>query len=129
MPRSVLRLRHAVTAAALLIALLAVASADAQAATTCRSTDLRYPFTKGGPKTFGVFELRIEGGGCATAHRVAQGWMRRFEAGLRDGRVRLRRTVSGFRFRPLPPNAAQTYRLIGRRGPATIRFDYVVPNG
>lgn len=129
MSRPVLRLRHALAAAALLIAVLAATSAEAQASTACRSADLRYPFMKGGPKTFGVFKLRITGGGCATAHRVAQGWMRRFEADLRGGKVRLRRTVSAFRFRPLPPNAAQTYRLLGRRGSTTIRFDYVVPNG
>ncbi len=29
----------------------------------------------------------------------------------------------------LPPNEAQTYRLRGRRGRTSIRFDYVVPNG
>ncbi|UGS36704.1 hypothetical protein [Capillimicrobium parvum] len=133
MSQHVLRLRPTVLAVTMLIAvavaLAAATGADAQSARTCRSADLRYPFMKGGPETFGVFRLKIAGGGCATAHRVAKGWMQRFEAGLRAGRVKLRRTVSGFAFRQLPPNAAQTYRLIGRRGPATIRFDYVVPNG
>jgi hypothetical protein len=109
--------------------LLPVAAADARPTLTCKSADLRYPFTAGGPKTFGVFKLQITGGRCATAHRVARAWMGAFEADLRDGRVKVRRTVAGYRFTSLPPNAAQTYRLRGRRGTTSIRFDYVVPNG
>lgn len=112
-------------------AALAVPAAPAQAAPTrvCKSADLRYPFEPGGPKTFGVFELQITGGGCATAHRVAKRWMQRFEANLREGRVKLPRSVRGFTFRSLPVRESQTYRLRGRRGDTTIRFDYVVPNG
>ena len=114
---------------ALSVALVAPASADARPTRDCSSADLRYPFQPGGPKTFGVFRLQITGGGCATAHRVAKRWMDRFEADLRAGRVRLPKSVSGFTFRELPPNAAQTYRLRGRRSSTSSRFDYVVPNG
>jgi len=135
MPPALRRGRPALAALTALIALIGLAvaaparAADARAARACPSADLRYPFTEGGPKTFGVFRLRVAGASCTTAHRVAKRWMRRFEAQLSAGRVRLPRAVLGFRFRRLPPNAAQTYRLRGRRGSATIRFDYVVPNG
>jgi hypothetical protein len=121
------------TRIAVLVALAALlapaAAADAQDSHRCKSADLRYPFTEGGPKTFGVFKLRIAEGRCRTAHRVAKTWMDRFEADIERGRVRLPRTVSGFSFVQLPPNAAQTYRLRGRKGATTIRFDYRVPNG
>ena len=59
---------------------------------------------------------------------VRWSWTIRGET-LADGRIRLRRTVEGFRFTTLPPNAAQTYRLRGRQGSVSLRFDYVVPNG
>jgi hypothetical protein len=110
---------------------VAAAAPAAKAAPTrvCKSADLRYPFEPGGPKTFGVFKLQITGGSCATAHDVAKRWMRRFEADLREGRIRLPRRVRGFRFRSMPPREAQTYRLRGRRDATTIRFDYRVPNG
>jgi hypothetical protein len=108
---------------------LATASNAAAASTKCNSADLRYAFTKGGPKDFGVFRLKITNGSCKTAHRVAKIWQRRFEANLRAGHVRLPRTVRQFRFTTLRPNAAQTYREKGVRGATTIRFDYVVPNG
>jgi hypothetical protein len=115
------------------VALAAFPSSPATAAApsrTCGSADLRYPFEPGGPRTFGVFHLRIEGGRCATAHRVAKAWMRAFEKRLHSpGRLRLPRLVEGFRFTTLPPQAAQTYRERGRRRSTTIRFDYVVPNG
>jgi hypothetical protein len=56
--------------------------------------------------------------------------MKAFEARLRSpGRLRLPRSVAGFRFITLPPNAAQTYRERGRRRTTTIRFDYRIPNG
>jgi hypothetical protein len=133
MPQQFLGLRPAVVTVAMVIALvgalLAVTVADARPTRLCRSADLRYPFTPGGPKTFGVFKLQITGGSCATARRVAKRWMERFEADLRAGRVRLPTSVSGFVFQELPPNAAQTYRLRGRREQTSIRFDYVVPNG
>ena len=111
--------------------LVPAATADARPTRVCKSADLRYPFEPGGPKTFGVFKLQITGGRCATAHRVAKAWMTRFESDLRDGNgpVKLPRSVLGFRFRQLPPNAPQTYRLRGRKGTTSIRFDYVVPNG
>ena len=108
----------------------AAAAGAAPANRTCKSADLRYPFEPGGPRTFGVFNLRISDGTCATAHRVARAWMGAFEKRLRGpGRLRLPRSVAGFRFTTLPPKAAQTYRERGRRRATTIRFDYVVPNG
>jgi hypothetical protein len=114
---------------ALIGALAAVDGAEARPTRDCRSADLRYPFAPGGPRTFGVFRLQITGGSCRTAHRVAARWMGRFEAALRAGSVRLPRDVAGFAFVQLPANAAQTYRLRGRRSATSIRFDYVVPNG
>src|SRR3954447_9298854 len=118
-------------AAGAVLAVLAVAAAPAPAAPTrtCRSTDLRYPFMPGGPKTFGVFKLRVTGGTCSTAHRVAKAWMAEFEANLRAGSEKLPRSVQGFAFKNLPAHAAQTYTERGRRAATTVRFDYVVPNG
>jgi hypothetical protein len=110
-------------------ALLLADVADARPTRTCKSADLRYPFQPGGPKTFGVFKLQITGGTCATAHRVAKAWMKKFEANLSAGRVRLPRSVAGFTFKTLPATAAQTYRERGRKRTTSIRFDYVVPNG
>ena len=104
-------------------------ASGAQASERCASADLRYPFEPGGPKTFGVFKLRIDDGGCHTAHRVAKEWMDRFEANLDDGRAKLPKHVRGFTFKKRPPTAAQTYTMRGRKGETTIRFDYVVPNG
>jgi hypothetical protein len=131
--RSAMRHRLRVRPTAVLLAVVAVAlpCAAVDAATTrhCRSADLRYPFQPGGPKTFGVFKLRITGASCTTAHRVAKRWMTRFEADLRQGRVKLPRSVLGFTFKTLPPTAAQTYNERGIRDKATLRFDYVVPNG
>jgi hypothetical protein len=122
---------HALAPALAVLALLAAApAADAAKTRTCRSSDLRYPFERGGPKDFGVFRLRITRGRCTTAHRVAKDWQRRFEARVRKpGQLRLPRRVDGFTFTQLPPNAAQTYRLKGSRETTTVRFDYVVPNG
>lgn len=111
-------------------ALLLLMAAPAGAATHhCRSADLRYPFVTGGPKTFGVFKLKITNGRCATARRIAKLWMKRFEGDLARGRVRLPRSVDGFAFATLPATEAQTYRERGRKGRKTIRFDYRVPNG
>jgi hypothetical protein len=132
MPRRGLRISHAVCAAAIVFAAVGDALPAAQADTgtrTCKSADLRYPFQPGGPRTFGVFKLRITGGKCATAHRVAKKWMEQFEGNLRLGRLKLPRSVAGFRFKTLPANAAQTYRERGRKRKTTIRFDYRVPNG
>jgi hypothetical protein len=109
--------------------LLPVATADAATTRSCRSADLRYPFEPGGPKTFGVFKLRVTGATCATAHRVAKEWMNDFEGDILRGHVRLPRSVEGFAFTTLPPDAAQTYRERGRRRSTTITFDYRVPNG
>jgi hypothetical protein len=112
-------------ALALAASVLAVSAAPAQARfRSCKSADLRYPFQPGGPKTFGVFRLKIERGTCTTAHRVAKKWKNRFEV-----RFKLPHKVERFTFTQLPPNAAQTYRLRGRRGDTTLRFNYVVPNG
>jgi hypothetical protein len=132
MPRRRLRISHALCAVAIVCAAAAGAPPAAHADTgtrTCKSADLRYPFQPGGPKTFGVFKLRITGGKCATAHRVAKRWMEEFEANLRLGRVKVPRSVAGFRFKTLPAKAAQTYRERGRKRTTTIRFDYRVPNG
>ena len=126
-----MRRRFPLLLCAILIGGPAAVAPPAEAATsrTCTSADLRYPFRPGGPKTFGVFRLRITGGGCPLAHDVAERWMDRFEGDLRRGRVRLPRSVAGFAFRSLPAREAQTYRLRGIKGETTIRFDYVVPNG
>ena len=116
--------------ALIVLAAFLVLAAPAGAAThRCRSADMRYPFMTGGPKTFGVFKLRIANGRCATARRVAKDWMKRFEGDLARGRVRLPRSVDGFSFVTLPATEAQTYRERGRKGTKTIRFDYRVPNG
>jgi hypothetical protein len=131
MPRH-LRIRPGICAAAAVAATIAASAPAAVAATSytrCRSADLRYPFQPGGPNDFGVFRLKIAGGGCTTAHRVAKKWMHRFEANLSNGHVRLPRSVEGFAFQSLPPNEAQTYRLRGRRNTTTIHFSYRVPNG
>ena len=123
---------RALAVAALGVALTALPAGLASASThplKCKSGDLRYPFMPGGPKTFGVFELRISGGTCKTAHKVAKGWMTRFESALRAGKVKLPNTVDGFGFTTLPANAAQTYNERGTKGTRTIRFEYRVPNG
>ena len=120
----------AIVLVAVALAVLPSPASAAAPSRTCRSADLRYPFEPGGPKTFGVFHLRITGGRCATAHRVAKAWMRAFEKRLRGpGRLRLPRLIEGFRFTTLRSQAAQTYSERGRRRSTTIRFDYVVPNG
>jgi len=106
-----------------MIALLAAAS-PAHAATTCKSADLRYPFAKGGPKSFGVFHLRASGASCSTAHAVAAAWKKKFEV-----KYNLPKSVNGYTFTELEPTAAQTYRLRGVKGSVRINFDYVVPNG
>jgi hypothetical protein len=127
------RIRHVAAVVALLMVTAAVPSPSALAAATrqlgCKSADLRYPFTRGGPKTFGVFDLKIAGGTCATAHTVAKDWMKRFEAALRAGHVRLPRSIDGFSFTTLPAKAAQEYRERGQKSGTTIRFEYRVPNG
>ena len=118
--------------AALLLALAAVPAAEAAAAASapktlrCSAADLRYGIQEGMPHYFGVWRLKITGGSCATAHRVAKTWQRRFE---QSPTATLPRSVRGFRFRQLPPNAAQTYRLRGTKGSKVVTFDYVVPNG
>lgn len=116
-------------AAVLIAGLLPAAAADAKP-TRCKSADLRYPFQKGGPKDFGVFKLRITGGGCTTAHRVAKKWMTRFEKSIREeGRLKVPKNVEGFAFKQLAPNAAQQLNMRGRKSAKTVRFEYFVPNG
>ena len=133
MPWQNLRMHHAMcatgTVLVTVVALPPAAVADAPPTLPCKSADLRYPFEPGGPKTFGVFKLRITDGTCRRAHRVAKAWMAEFELNLLLGHVKLPQEVAGFTFTTLPPNAAQTYRERGRRGTTTIRFDYRVPNG
>jgi hypothetical protein len=119
----------AVLALVLLAALLPAAAADAKPK-RCKSADLRFPFQEGGPDDFGVFKLRITGGKCSTAHRVAKKWMTRFERNISsDGKLKLPKHVEGFAFESLPPTAAQTFNMRGKKGQKTIRFDYLVPNG
>jgi hypothetical protein len=128
-----LRLRHAVCAAALAglsLTTAAAPAADARATLRCKSADLRFPFQPGGPNDFGVFELRITGGRCPTAHRVAKAWMKEFEAiDQSSGPLRFPRKAAGFRFTLLRAKAAQELRMRGRRGATTIRFDYRLPSG
>jgi hypothetical protein len=120
----------ALAAAVAGLALLAAAPAGAAQARTCKSSDLRFPFQPGGPKTFGVFHLKVTGGSCTTAHRVAKEWKRRFERNIRRaGKLKLPKHVDGFTFTQVPVHAAQTFGLKGVRGATTIRFRYVVPNG
>ena len=114
---------RAILPTALLLALLPAATADAKPR-TCKSADLRYPFQEGGPKSFGVFKLTVEGGSCTTAHRVAKAWKDKFEVAYK-----VPRTVAGFTFKTLKPTEAQSYNERGRKGATTIRFVYRVPNG
>jgi hypothetical protein len=127
MRRTPLSLSAAVLLAAL-VALLPAAAANAKPR-TCNSSDLRYPFMPGQPKFFGVHKLRVTGAGCATAHRVAKAWMKRFEANLKRGSDKLPRHVRGFTFKQVPVRAAQTFGLRGTQGKTVVRFNYVVPNG
>jgi hypothetical protein len=118
----------------LVLALSMVVSApaiatDSRSVRRCDSSDLRYAFRAGGPKDFGVFRLRIDGGRCRTAHEVAKDWKRRFETSFRARHLRLPKSVDAFSFTNLPVRAAQTYRERGRKGATTIWFNYVVPNG
>ena len=124
-----MRPRLLLCAAAVGAVLIPAAPAAAAPATPCKSSDLRYPFRPGGPKTFGVFELRIENGTCGTAHRVAKEWMNTFEGDLLRGHLRLPRKVFGFTFKTLAPTEAQSFNERGRKGATTIRFVYRVPNG
>jgi hypothetical protein len=110
-------------------ALLAAASAPAMSARACNSADLRYPFQPGAPKAFGVFELRITGGPCATARRVAAAWMKRFETAFRAGRTVVPRSVAGFRFATLRAHEVQAFHERGQSATTTIWFDYRIPNG
>jgi hypothetical protein len=118
-----------VLAACALAAAKATAAPAAAPARNCVPADLRYPFQPGGPKAFGVFNLRIAGGPCATAHRIAAAWMKRFEATFRAGRTIVPRSVGRFRFTTLPAREAQAFRERGRSAATTIWFDYRIPNG
>ena len=113
----------------LLPAIVALALLPGAATHTCKSSDLRYPFQPGGPKTFGVFHLKATGTSCTTAHKVAKAWMKRFEADLKHGKVKLPKTVDGFTFTQLAAERRSDVQAKGRRNAATLRFSYVVPNG
>lgn len=104
-------------------------SGAAAAQKVCSSADLRYPFQPGGPRTFGVFALTVEGGSCGTAHAAAKAWAKAYEANVAAGHVRAPKNAGGFRFTTLPAKAAQELRERGRRGGVTVRFAYRVPNG
>jgi hypothetical protein len=116
-------LHRALLPTALALSLLAAATAQAKPK-TCKSADLRYPFEPGGPKTFGVFKLTVEGGSCGTAHSVAKAWKQAFEV-----KFKVPKSVKGFAFKTLKPTEAQSYNERGRKGATTIRFVYRVPNG
>jgi hypothetical protein len=114
---------------ALAVALAAAPAASARPTATCKSLDMRYAFVPGGAKNFGVFQLLVTGGSCATARRVARAWMTKFEASIQSGSGTPPRSAAGFTFTTLRSSAAQTYRERGRRGTTSMRFDYRVPNG
>jgi hypothetical protein len=117
-------------AVVLAVALGALATPAAAATPRpCRAADLRYPFMPGGPKTFGVLRLTIVRGSCTTARRVAKAWGKAFEASSDGTDASLPRSAAGFSFTQLETTRAQEYRLRGRRGTTSIRFDYRVPNG
>jgi hypothetical protein len=121
--------RPRLTAAALAVTAAAlVAAAPAPAATShhCASRDLRFPFQPGMAKTFGVHRLRISGGSCATAHRIAKRFDHRFRTSQSENPPR---HVHGWTFESLPFKAAQTFRLRGTEGARVVRFNYLVPNG
>lgn len=123
-------MRFLLPALAVLALLAATPTALAAKPRSCASADLRYPFEPGGPKTFGVFKLKVTGASCMTAHHAAHAWMAQFEASLRgEGELELPKRAGGFSWKELKPNAAQTYRLRGTKGKTTVTFDYVVPNG
>jgi hypothetical protein len=112
------------------VAALLPAAASARTLRRCNSADLRYPFMKGGPDDFGVFKLRITGGRCATAHRVAKAWQKRFEADIRRaGALTFPHHVRGFTFATPTVPEPQTFHVRGHRRATVIRFNYVVPNG
>jgi hypothetical protein len=112
------------------LSLLAAAPAAEAKTRSCSSADLRYPYEPGGRKTFGVFKLKATGATCMAAHHAAHAWMAEFEASLRgDGPLVMPRTAGGFKWKELPPKAAQTYRLRGTKRAKVVTFDYVVPNG
>jgi hypothetical protein len=117
------------TATILALATAGLAAAPAGARPVCRSADLRYAFQPDGPKAFGVFQLKIDGGPCATAHRVAKAWMKAYEANIEKGSETKPRTAAGFRFETLPSEEFQELRERGRRGAVTVRFDYRIPSG
>src|ERR1700749_414247 len=115
----------ALAAAVAGLALRAAAPAEARATKACKSSDLQFPFMPGGPKFFGVHKLKVSGGTCATAHRVAKDWKKRFEANLNKGSEKLPKHVDGFTFSQVQVHAAQTFGMKGVRGATTIRFNYV----
>jgi hypothetical protein len=122
-------MRRPLVTAALLTAALLPAPAVAAQPKPCKAADLRYPFQPGGPRTFGVLRLTITRGTCATARRVAKAWGKAFEANIAGGSVKRPRRAAGFTFTELAVTQPQEYRLRGRKGATSIRFDYRVPNG
>jgi hypothetical protein len=121
--------RRALNAAVLALAAAGLSAVPAAARPVCTSADLRYPFQPGGPKAFGVFQLTIDGGSCATAHRVAKAWARAYEANVAMGSETRPRSAAGFRFTTLPNRAVQELSERGRRGAVTVRFAYRIPSG
>lgn len=122
-------MRRLLVTATVVASALLPAPATAAAPKPCKSADLRYPFQQGGPKTFGVLRLTITRGTCATARRVAKAWGKAFEANITAGRDTRPIRAAGFAFNELKVMRPQEYRLRGRRGTTSMRFDYRVPNG
>lgn len=124
--------RKCIPGAAAVVSIAAISAPAASAAEPshkCNSGDLRFPFRKGGPNDFGVFKLRITGGTCTTAHKVAKDWKAMFQKAFDAGHLKVPTAVDGFAFKTLPAQASQTYSERGRKGATTITFNYVVPNG
>jgi hypothetical protein len=109
--------------------LVALALLPGAATHDCKSSDLRFAFQPGAPKFFGVFRLKATNASCATAHKVAKDWKKRFQANQNHGNDTLPKKVDGFTFTTFETHAAQTVGMKGRRGAATLQFRYVIPNG
>ena len=123
-----MRIRHALALTAVGLAFLPAATADAKTS-TCKSADLRYPFQPGGPKTFGVFRLRVTGGSCTTAHRVAKAWMTKFEANIDNGSGARPKSAAGFTLHRVAAERRPDLPPARHQAKTRINFDYVIPNG
>jgi len=108
--------------AAMAVALTAVAPASA-APTACKSSDLRYSFNPGGPKTFGVFNLRQTATTCKVARYVAKEFGRKYES-----TGKLPKRAGGFAIFGYT-SGPQQVTIKATAGRKVVRFRYVVANG